>query len=111
MSFLCSTETVNLLRIEGQAKVGGTLLCVCGAVLMVLFRGPALIGYKEADFAAHSEIMARGQPEPAGWFLSSFLEFGIEDWHLGILCLIGNCMCMAAFLAIQVWRLCSLCLY
>ncbi|XP_030472103.1 WAT1-related protein At4g19185-like [Syzygium oleosum] len=98
---MMGTETVNLLRIEGQAKVGGTLLCVCGAVLMVVFRGPALIGYKEADFAAHSEIMARGQPEPAGWFLSSFLEFGIEDWHLGILCLIGNCMCMAAFLAIQ----------
>ncbi|KAK3429650.1 WAT1-related protein At4g19185 [Eucalyptus grandis] len=101
LAVMMGTETVNLLKIEGQAKVGGTLLSVCGAVLMVVFRGPALIGYKEADFAAHSEIIARGQPEPMGWLLSSFLEFGIEDWHLGILCLIGNCMCMAAFLAIQ----------
>lgn len=68
---------------------------------MVLFRGPAVFGYKEADFAAN-EIRARGQPEPAGWFLSGFSSFGLETWHLGVLCLIGNCMCMAAFLAIQV---------
>ncbi|XP_059640476.1 WAT1-related protein At4g19185-like isoform X2 [Cornus florida] len=96
-----NTETVNLFRIEGQAKVGGTLLCVCGAILMVLFRGPVLIGFKESEFATHNEISARGQPEPAGWLISNFLEFGLEQWHLGVLCLIGNCMCMAAYLAIQ----------
>lgn len=97
-----STERVNLLRTEGQAKVGGTLVCVSGAILMVLFRGPALIGTTEADFAAQSEISARGQPEPSGWFMSSFMEIGIDHFHLGVLCLIGNCMCMATFLAIQV---------
>ncbi|KAE9446272.1 hypothetical protein C3L33_21829, partial [Rhododendron williamsianum] len=95
------TETVNLLRTEGQAKIGGTLVCVFGAILMVLFRGPALIGYKESDFAANNEISAKGQPEPAGWLMSGFMEFGIDQWHLGMLCLIGNCMCMAAYLAIQ----------
>ncbi|XP_058191483.1 WAT1-related protein At4g19185 isoform X3 [Rhododendron vialii] len=95
------TETVNLLRTEGQAKIGGTLVCVFGAILMVLFRGPALIGYKESDFAANNEISAKGQPEPAGWLMSGFMEFGIDQWHLGVLCLIGNCMCMAAYLAIQ----------
>lgn len=69
---------------------------------MVLFRGPPLIGYTEPDFATHSEISAKGQPEPAGWLMSSFLEFGLDHFHLGVLCLLGNCMCMAAFLAIQV---------
>ncbi|KAI8530806.1 hypothetical protein RHMOL_Rhmol11G0088100 [Rhododendron molle] len=98
---LTGTETVNLLRTEGQAKIGGTLVCVFGAILMVLFRGPALIGYKETDFAANNEISAKGQPEPAGWLMSGFIEFGIDQWHLGVLCLIGNCMCMAAYLAIQ----------
>ncbi|KAG7952351.1 hypothetical protein I3843_12G053700 [Carya illinoinensis] len=74
---LTGTERVNLLRTE------------------------ALIGTSEPDFAAQSEISARGQPEPSGWFMSSFMELGIDHFHLGVLCLIGNCMCMAAFLAIQ----------
>lgn len=91
-----------MLKTEGQAKVGGTLVCVSGAILMVLFRGPALFGNKNQEFVVQSEIIARGQPEPAGWFMSSFLEIGFDQWHLGVLCLIGNCMCMAAFLAIQV---------
>ncbi|XP_040989481.1 WAT1-related protein At4g19185-like isoform X2 [Juglans microcarpa x Juglans regia] len=98
---LTGTERVNLLRTEGQAKVGGTLVCVAGAILMFLFRGPALIGTTETDFVAQSEISARGQPEPSGWFMSSFMEIGIDHFHLGVLCLIGNCMCMATFLAIQ----------
>ncbi|CAK9168545.1 unnamed protein product [Ilex paraguariensis] len=94
------TETVNLLRTEGQAKFGGTLVCVSGAILMALFQGPALFGYGETDFTVQSQISARG-PEPAGWLMSSFLDFGINHWHLGVLCLIGNCICMAAYIAIQ----------
>lgn len=100
--FLCSTERVNLLRIEGQAKVGGTLVCVMGAISMVLFRGPALLGDKDADFSMNHEINAKGQPETTGWIVSVFIGLGFELWHIGVLCLIGNCMCMAAFLAIQV---------
>ncbi|KAL6985592.1 hypothetical protein U1Q18_018968 [Sarracenia purpurea var. burkii] len=94
------TETVNFLRTEGQVKVGGTLICVFGAIVMVLFRGPALFGYKEY-IETDNEISAKGQPEPAGWLISNFMEFGFDHWHLGMLCLIGNCMCMAAYLAIQ----------
>ncbi|KAM5565310.1 WAT1-related protein [Rosa sericea] len=101
LAVLMGTERVNLLRAEGQAKVSGTLVCVSGAILMVLFRGPALIGSTESDFTSQSEISARGQPEPVGWLMSSFLEFGLDHFHIGVLCLIGNCMCMAAFLAIQ----------
>ncbi|CAI9755516.1 unnamed protein product [Fraxinus pennsylvanica] len=96
------TEIMNLRRTEGQAKLGAILFCICGAILMAMFRGPAVFGYKESEFAAQSEISAKGQPEPVGWLLSSFLELGIDNWHLGVLCLIGNCMCVAAYLAIQV---------
>ena len=93
---------MNLLTTEGQAKVGGTLICVSGAIFMVFYRGKALIGTMEPDFAAQNEIIARGQPEPTGWLMSSFLEVGLDNFHLGVICLIGNCICMAAFLAIQV---------
>ncbi|XVE99964.1 hypothetical protein REPUB_Repub03eG0245400 [Reevesia pubescens] len=101
LAVMMGTERVNLLKTEGQAKVGGTLICVSGAILMVLFRGPALLGQMDADFATRNDISARGQPEPAGWLMSCFLNYGLEYWHIGVLCLLGNCMCMAAFLAIQ----------
>lgn len=95
---------MNLHKTEGQAKVGGTLVCVSGAILMAMFRGPAVFGYKESDFTVQNEISAKGQPEPAGGLVSSFMDYGLDHWHFGVLCLIGNCMCMAAFLAIQVFK-------
>ncbi|KAF8412583.1 hypothetical protein HHK36_000552 [Tetracentron sinense] len=101
LAAIMGTETVNLLRTEGQVKIGGTLVCVSGAIFMVLFRGPVVIGYRELDLLSESEISAKGQPEPAGWLISCFLEFGLERWHIGVICLIGNCICMAAYLAIQ----------
>ncbi|KAL1109889.1 hypothetical protein V6Z11_D03G207800 [Gossypium hirsutum] len=99
LAVMMGTERVTWLSIEGQAKVGGTLICASGAILMVLFRGPALLGQMDADFADQNDISARSQPEGAGWLISSLLAFGLEHWHVGVLCLIGNCMCMAAFLA------------
>ncbi|KAL0407958.1 UNVERIFIED_CONTAM: WAT1-related protein [Sesamum radiatum] len=101
LAVMMGTETVNLQKTEGQTKLGGTLVCVSGAILMAMFRGPAVFGNKESDFAVSREIRAEGQPEPAAWLLSSFLQLGIDNWHIGVLCLIGNCMCMAAYLAIQ----------
>jgi hypothetical protein len=93
---------VNLLRYEGLAKVGGIFVCVMGALVMVLFRGPALVGSSEMDLISHSEISARGQPEPSGWLVSGLMELGLDHFHVGVLCFIGNCMCMATFLSIQV---------
>ncbi|KAJ9556400.1 hypothetical protein OSB04_011014 [Centaurea solstitialis] len=101
LAAIMGIETVNVLKIEGQAKVGGTLVCVSGAILIVLYRGPALLGHVDNVPSLNYEISASGQPEPAGWILSSFASFGIDNWHLGVLCLIANCMCMAAYLAIQ----------
>ncbi|KAH1224203.1 Conserved oligomeric Golgi complex subunit 6 [Glycine max] len=96
-----NTERVNLLRYDGLAKVGGTIICVSGAIFMVLYRGPALIGYAELGHVTQNEISARGQPEPSGWLIGGLQNLGFDNFHLGVLCLIGNCICMAAFLAIQ----------
>nr|BAB09165.1 nodulin-like protein [Arabidopsis thaliana] len=101
LAVLMGTEKVNLLKVEGQTKVGGTLVCVSGAIAMALFRGPALFGGKDAADSVKSVIIDRSQPELNGWLVSSFLGLGFDQWHIGVLCLIGNCMCMAAFLAVQ----------
>ncbi|XP_020882009.1 WAT1-related protein At5g45370 isoform X1 [Arabidopsis lyrata subsp. lyrata] len=101
LAVMMGTEKVNLFKIEGQTKVGGTLVCVSGAIAMALFRGPALFGGKDAVDSVKSVIIDRSQPEPNGWLISSFLGFGFDLWHIGVICLIGNCMCMAAFLAVQ----------
>uniref|UniRef100_A0A7N0TAS9 WAT1-related protein n=1 Tax=Kalanchoe fedtschenkoi TaxID=63787 RepID=A0A7N0TAS9_KALFE len=101
LAVMMGTETVRLLKIEGQVKVGGTLVCVLGAILMVLYRGPTVFGQVEEDLSQQNEIMAKGQPVPSGWLVSILLDLGLGNWHLGVLCLIGNCMCMAAYLAVQ----------
>ncbi|XP_021983662.1 WAT1-related protein At3g45870 isoform X1 [Helianthus annuus] len=98
LAAMMGVETLNVLKIEGQAKVGGTVVCVSGAILMVLFRGPSVLGYAHHVQTPHQETMA---PELPGLMFSSLASFGIDTWHLGVLCLIGNCICMAAFLAIQ----------
>ncbi|KAG4967699.1 hypothetical protein JHK87_033350 [Glycine soja] len=48
-----------------------------------------------------SDISAKGQPEPSGWLISGVQDLGLDHFHLGVLCFIGNCMCMATFLSIQ----------
>ncbi|KAL8138445.1 hypothetical protein V2J09_004446 [Rumex salicifolius] len=100
LAAIMGTETVNLFRLEGQMKVVGTLACVSGAVVMVVYKGPIVAGYEQPDFILN-EISAKAQPEPAGWFLAKLFEYGLDLWHIGVLCLLGNCICMAMYLAIQ----------
>ncbi|XP_020978354.1 WAT1-related protein At5g45370-like [Arachis ipaensis] len=54
-SAIMGIEKVNLLRYEGVAKVGGTIVCVSGAISMVLYHGPVVIGNSEAGLENVSE--------------------------------------------------------
>ncbi|RRT58711.1 hypothetical protein B296_00011253 [Ensete ventricosum] len=49
-----------------------------GATLMILYRCPAIIGSNSYNLSDESA------------------------WHLGVLCLIGNCFCIAAYFVLQV---------
>ncbi|RZC68508.1 hypothetical protein C5167_031722 [Papaver somniferum] len=99
------TEKVNLMKIGGQLKVGGTIVCVSRAILMVFFKGPSIFGEDVTELlhgaAATNDLIVGAQPEPAGGLISGLLGIGLTKFHIGMLCLIGNCFCMAVYLSFQ----------
>ncbi|KAJ4878157.1 WAT1-related protein [Raphanus sativus] len=101
LAVMMGTEKVNLFKIEGQTKVGGTIVCVSGALVMVFFRGPALFGNQDADFTLKTVIIDSSEYEFHGWLVSNFIGLGLDLWHIGVICLVIECMCMAAFIAVQ----------
>lgn len=94
LAAIIGTEKVNLLKIEGVSKVGGTIICVSGALLMALYKGPALFGSEDVDDIAQRMISAKSQLE---------IGSGLTDARIdiGVLCLIGNCICMAVYIVLQ----------
>ncbi|KAG0457590.1 hypothetical protein HPP92_022747 [Vanilla planifolia] len=101
LASLMGVERINLVTIEGWSKLLGTAVCISGAVVMLVYRGPAVLGVGDLDITLHGETLMGTPSEPAGWLLSGLLKIGFEKWHIGVICLIGNCFCMAAFLALQ----------
>jgi hypothetical protein len=99
-----SVEAINISTKDGILKVVGTVVCVSGAILMALYRGPSLIGSGATKSANGIVTLGTWSSTlyPAQWLTSTMLEYGVETWHLGILCLIGNCSLVAIYLVIQV---------
>lgn len=101
---VCSVEKVNLVKLEGRVKIGGTAVCIFGAFLMVAYKGPIFAG----GTSSFHQIIPKSQPQPIGGWMESRLlggfagGWGIEQWHAGVLCLIANCFCMASYLTLQV---------
>ncbi|XP_026410382.1 probable protein phosphatase 2C 73 [Papaver somniferum] len=93
------------MKIGGQLKVGGTIVCVSGAILMVLFKGPSIFEEDVTELlheaAVANDLIVGAQPEPAGGLISGLLGIGLTKFHIGMLCLIGNCFCMAVYLSFQ----------
>ncbi|KAL6648040.1 hypothetical protein ACP70R_012264 [Stipagrostis hirtigluma subsp. patula] len=89
-------ETIKVFTRDGILKVLGTVVCVSGATLMVVYRGPPLIGLGGTN-AGNVNVT----PYPAQWLESTALQYGVESWHLGVLCLIGNCFTTGVYIVIQ----------
>ncbi|KAG6472840.1 protein WALLS ARE THIN 1-like [Zingiber officinale] len=79
-------EKVRLDRRDGIAKVVGTLVCVGGATVITLYKGPSIFGRASTtalNFAAPA-FMAEG-----------------KNWTLGCVCLIGHCLCLSGWQVLQ----------
>lgn len=103
-----SVEVINIFTKDGVVKVLGTAVCVSGAVLMVFYRGPSLIGMGGATAADATTALAGGTWSSTAyspqWLDAAMLRSGVETWNLGVVCLIGNCFLMGAYLVIQVMQ-------
>eukprot|EP00850_Spirogloea_muscicola_P012147 SM000077S21621 [mRNA] locus=s77:523129:525932:- [translate_table: standard] len=107
LALLTRMETVHLERRDGQAKLLGVAICVLGALTMAVYRGPQIAGgpasaKSDGFVASHSWFgppIAPADP-PGAALLAPLLP--LSRRQLGVLCLVGNCLCMAMYLTIQV---------
>ncbi|KAF3793505.1 WALLS ARE THIN 1 protein [Nymphaea thermarum] len=80
-------EKVHLNRKDGIAKVAGTLLCVGGASIITLYKGPTII---------RPYLTNTGNE-----FLLQLGSSGGKNWTLGCLFLIGHCLSWSGWLVLQ----------
>ncbi|KAF8033821.1 hypothetical protein BT93_C0166 [Corymbia citriodora subsp. variegata] len=77
-------EKINVRSPRSIAKVLGTAVCVCGAIVMALLRGPKLLN-AEFHLLARSTFASRD-----------------DSWLLGCILLIGSACCWSIWLILQV---------
>ncbi|XP_019056013.1 PREDICTED: WAT1-related protein At3g18200-like isoform X2 [Nelumbo nucifera] len=89
LSLSLRLEPVNFLRRDGLAKVVGTILCVGGATIITLYKGPPLF---------HLNDLPPGNTVVRSIFLH-ITE--VKNWTLGCLYLIGHCLSWSAWILLQ----------
>ncbi|CAI5961747.1 unnamed protein product [Closterium sp. NIES-64] len=113
----CSLDSLNLQHWRDQVRLVGLALCVGGAVLMAVFRGPLLLGEGGEQQQGDTALLQQQAALPPGvegagggagdggvggggegWVAPG----SVGAWSMGVMSLVGNCMSMAAYLTIQV---------
>ncbi|CAK9225674.1 unnamed protein product [Sphagnum troendelagicum] len=73
----------------------GIVICCAGAILMTFYKGPVVLGAKPTStLEAASTSMIK---EPV-----HLPHTTIDGWQIGVLCLIGSCLCMGTNINLQV---------
>lgn len=88
MAALLRIEQVRLNRKDGVAKVMGTLLCVAGASVITLYKGPTI----------YSPSPSLNRTSPA---LQNLGDARGKNWTLGCIFLIGHCLSWSGWLVLQ----------
>jgi drug/metabolite transporter (DMT)-like permease len=94
MAAALGIERVRLRRRDGLAKAAGTVLCVAGATVITLFKGPAVFGPAPSVAAAVPVPM----PAPGG---GSSSNNNNKSWALGCVYLMGHCLSWSGWLVLQ----------
>ncbi|AQK61152.1 Protein WALLS ARE THIN 1-like [Zea mays] len=93
MAAALGIERVRLRRRDGLAKAAGTVLCVAGATVITLFKGPAVFGPAPSVAAAVPVPM----PAPGGGNNNN----NNKSWALGCVYLMGHCLSWSGWLVLQ----------
>lgn len=83
---ICRIEKVNIRSRRGQAKIVGTIVTVAGALLMILYKGPAV----EFPWSKGGTHHTTSPGQNSG------------NWLKGTIMLLGSCTSWAAFFILQV---------
>ncbi|XP_009611297.1 protein WALLS ARE THIN 1-like [Nicotiana tomentosiformis] len=89
MAALLRIETVRLNRKDGISKVCGTLLCVAGASVITLYKGPTI-------YSPTPPLQRTSVP-----MLMNLGDANGKSWTLGCVYLIGHCLSWAGWLVLQ----------
>ncbi|XAR64156.1 hypothetical protein NMG60_11024396 [Bertholletia excelsa] len=90
MAALLRIEQVRLNRKDGQAKVLGTILCVAGASVITLYKGPTIYSPAQPLHSAPTLVAWLGLGDASG-----------KSWTLGCIFLIGHCLSWSGWLVLQ----------
>ncbi|XP_028786870.1 WAT1-related protein At3g18200-like [Neltuma alba] len=81
-------EAVNATRRDGLAKILGTIACVGGATIIILYKGPPLLHLQMHQIEGY--ILAVDQASR-----------NMQNWTCGCIYLLGNCLAWAAWMVFQ----------
>ncbi|XP_027332391.1 protein WALLS ARE THIN 1-like [Abrus precatorius] len=95
MAAILRIEQVRLNRKDGLAKVAGTVLCVVGATVITLYKGPTI--YSPATRVNSSNT----RPNLFDFGSLSLGDAKGKNWTLGCLYLIGHCLSWSGWLVLQ----------
>ncbi|XP_020204847.1 protein WALLS ARE THIN 1 [Cajanus cajan] len=96
MAAIFRIEQVRLNRKDGLAKVAGTVLCVVGATVITLYKGPTI--YSPATRVNSSSNIT---PQIFDFGSLSLGDAKGKNWTLGCLYLIGHCLSWSGWLVLQ----------
>ncbi|XP_010536384.1 PREDICTED: protein WALLS ARE THIN 1 [Tarenaya hassleriana] len=93
MAALLRIEKVRLDRRDGISKVLGTALCVAGASVITLYKGPTI--YSPTKHLNHGLATARANT------FGRLGDAAPKNWTLGCIYLIGHCLSWSGWLVLQ----------
>ncbi|CDP02894.1 unnamed protein product [Coffea canephora] len=86
LAYIVGQEKINIRSLRSKAKFIGTIICVTGAISMVLLKGPKLLNKEFHSDPIHSILR---------------LSKGGETWLLGCLLLFASNCCWSIWLILQ----------